>query len=162
MNKELRSKHIHILGPRSKTKWNLYVDMDKDGEIESIHTGWYGGQNNTPHYNTHIWDNKTHSLVDAPKPTWEPVQPFVFEGGLIPGGSYRGRSAAGMSFEIVGMKDSDTGWRQGVVMHIGGVEQALKDICAGTREIHGGAIYGVWSFKKGGANVFVEPFNRGI
>lgn len=150
----LQSKHIKIypfMDPspgKSKPKWKLYVDRDESGNVTKIYTGYY--PDNKPTFYRYDWvDGKR---VEKPEPVWEPVQPFVFEGGLIPGGAYRGRSAAGMSFAIDGMDCS-------VEMHIGGVEDMLKSLCEGKHFIDKGVIKGLWTFHKGGANVFVQPLD---
>lgn len=137
---------IEIVDTFSKPKWKLYVEKTPRGDIQYIYTGWYGGR-----------DNKPYVFYNKQTPDWEGVSPFAFKGSIRPGSSYRGRSSAGMYYSIDGLVSRDGNSQ--VEMHVSGIEQMMKDLVDGKCYIKDGAIHGTWSFKKGGANVFMIPYN---
>lgn len=139
---ELRSKIINIrndlIPSTKKPNWKLYVEKENDS-ISKIYTGYYP-------------NSKPWNWMRDDEPKWHPVDPFVFEGTIKESSSYRGRSAAGMSFSINGMND--------VEMHINKIITLLDFIRNGKIKVTKQGFHGLWTFHKGGQNVFLKPWSE--
>jgi len=144
-------KVIHDLKPfKHKSTFRPYVKLDNKLNIIQLFTGYVRKRNSHVAMGERMFFNGS---LDVSEEKWVQVNNFVFDATLIPKTSYRGRSAAGLLFEIQDME-------RPMEMTVSGISDMLAELVdkEADRYIEAGGITGLWTLKKGGSNVHLYPY----